>query len=176
MRGGCLRPDGPRLALFPNLARVVAQTRLALRALLLRQTKVDEHAVLSGRVVQEVGGLDIPVEDIVLVRALEGREEGPQVDPDVRDGHVAKVRAEVGVAEIREDGDDLVGVAEGRDEGADGGAAAQVVEELQLVEDARGRRCDVDLLYGDVASAFSRGVMGGVALEGRSGPFRGFGL
>jgi hypothetical protein len=43
------------------------------------------------------------------------------------------------VAEVREDGDDLVGVPEGGDEGADGGAVPQIVEEVKLVEYARRR-------------------------------------
>lgn len=79
----------------------------------------------------------------------EGGEEGAQVDDHVGHLHVAEVVPEVLVAEVGEDDDDLVRRAEGRDQGADGGAAAQVVEELNLVQDAHRGGRDVDLLDGD---------------------------
>lgn len=52
------------------------------------------------------------------------------------------------MAEVWEDDNDLVGVAEGGDQGADCGTVAQVVEELDLVEDSLGGRGHVDLLDG----------------------------
>jgi len=83
------------------------------------------------------------------VDRIESCEEGPEIDANIRNGHLAEVLAEVGVLEVREDGDDLVGMSVGGDEGADRVAAAEVVEKVQLVEDARGAAGDVDLLYGD---------------------------
>lgn len=41
------------------------------------------------------------------------------------------------VAEVGENGDDLIGTSEGGDQGADGGAVAQVMKQLELVEDSR---------------------------------------
>ena len=115
---------GPRLAGDARLGAaaadggaLVAEAGPRLGALALGEAKVDEHAAPAGRLVEEVGGLDVAVEDAVLVDGLEGGEEGAQVDGRVPDGHVAEVVAEIGVAEVREDGDDLVGVAEGGDEG-----------------------------------------------------------
>lgn len=55
------------------------------------------------------------------------------------------------MAEVGEDGNDLICASKGRDEGTDGRAVAQVMKQLELVEDARGRGRDVDLLDGDKA-------------------------
>jgi hypothetical protein len=134
---------------FAGLAGFVAQARLGVGALPLGQTKVDQDAVLGRRVVEKVGGLDVAVQDLVLVHALERQEQGPQVDGNVRYRHVTEVASKVPVSEIGQDGDDLVGVSKGRDERTDRGALAQVVQQLELVEDARRAGCDIDLLDGD---------------------------
>lgn len=65
---------------------------------------------------------------------IESCEEGPEIDANVGNGHLAEVLAEVGVLEVGKDCDNLVGMSVGGDEGADRVAAAEVVEKVQLVE------------------------------------------
>lgn len=77
------------------------------------------------------------------------------------------------MAEVGQDGDDLIGGAESGDQRADGRALAQVVKQLELVEDTSRAGCDVDLLNGDVARFTTRRASRGVAglgLEGRRRP------
>lgn len=85
----------------------------------------------------------------MFVHGGQRREEATQVDNDIRNRHLAKVLAEVGMAEVRQDSDDLVGVSEGSDERTDGRAVAEVVEKLELIEDSCRRGGDVNLLDGD---------------------------
>lgn len=54
------------------------------------------------------------------------------------------------MAEVGQDGQYLVGGAEGGDQGTDGRTVLEVVEELELVQDALRRGGNVDLLDGDV--------------------------
>ena len=102
-------------------------------ALALRKTEVDEHAPLAVDVIQEVGRLDVPVHDAFPVHGVEGGEEGGEVGLHVPGVHPAEVLAEVLVLVVGEDGDDLVLVAEGGNEGAYRAGVAKVVEELELV-------------------------------------------
>lgn len=89
----------------------------------------------------------------MLVDSLEGGEQAAEVDGHVRDLHLAEVIAEVLVAEVGQYSDDLIRGPEGCDQGADGGTVSQVVEKLELVEDAVGARGDIDLFDGDVSGA-----------------------
>lgn len=166
-----------------ELGAVVGAARAggAVGALALGQAKVHQHPAPAADVVQEVRRLDVAVQDAVGVHGGQGGEQRAEVHPHVRHGEVAEVLAEVDVAEVRQHRDHLVLVPEGGDERADGVAAAQVVEQLELVLDPVRRRGDVDLLDRHVLRASSRGERTGgrgrgVArsplLEGRGGPFR----
>lgn len=137
--------------MFAHFPALVTETGLVIGTFSFGETKIDEHAALGGGIIEEVSGLDISVEDLVVVYALESGKELAEVYRDLGNGHVAEVGAEIPVTKVREDGDDLVGVPEGGDQGADGGALAEVVEELELVEDSGRAGGDVDLLDGDVS-------------------------
>ena len=127
----------------------MAVAGLGVLALSLRKTKVHKDTPLRGGVVEEVCRLDISMYDMVSVNSGQCREERAEVDGHVGDGHVPEVVPEVVVAEVGEDGDDLICAPEGGDQGTDGGAVPQVMEQLELVEDSRGGGGDVDLLDGD---------------------------
>lgn len=161
------------LLLSADVLRFVAEAGFALRPLALSQAEVDQHAGLRRRVVEKVGRFYVAVQDLVGVTALERGEERPQIDADVRYRHVAEVGPEVGVSEVGQDGDDLVRVPEGRDQGADRGAVPQVLEQVELVEDAAWGGRDVDLLDGDVARPSSLRLLGiRVPADGWWRPFR----
>lgn len=110
------------------------------------KSKIDEDAAFLGWFVEEVGGFDVAVENAFLVDCCQGSEDGAEVDLAVCNGHLAEVFPEIGMLEIWQHSNDLVGAAHGGDEWADGGAISQVFEKVELVEDAGGRGCDVDLL------------------------------
>lgn len=55
------------------------------------EAEVDEDAVAGFGVVEEVGGFDVAVEDVVFVDGSEAAEEGAEVVPHLGDGHVAVV-------------------------------------------------------------------------------------
>lgn len=102
-------------AVAPGGRILMAEAGFAFGPLTLGKTKVDENTAPGGGVVEKVCGFDVTVKDLVAVDALESSEEGPQVDGDIRRCHLAKVFAEVGMAEVRKDGNNLVGLAEGGD-------------------------------------------------------------
>lgn len=137
-------------SLAADVAQFMTQAGFGVGAFPLGEAEINEHAALGDGVVEEVRRFDVAVDDMVFVDEGEGGEEGAQVNGHVDDVHLAEVVAEVVVGKVREDGDDLIGAPEGGDEGADGGAVPQIVQEFQLVEDAGGGRGDVDLLDGDV--------------------------
>lgn len=116
--------------------------------------------MLRGRIVEEVCGLDIAVEDLVGMAAVKRREQRTQINRNIWDGHVPEVAPEIAMAEIGQDGNNLVGVPKSGDEGAHGGAVSQVIEEVELVEDARGGRSYINLLDGDIATLATRGAIG----------------
>lgn len=121
----------------------------------LGQAKVDENTPLSCGRVEEVCRLDVTVDDLVFVDGADGGEELVKVDTHVVDGHVTEVVAEVAVLEVWQDGNDLILMAKGSDERTDVLRVAKVMQKLELVEDAHWRRGDVDLLDGNIASAWS---------------------
>lgn len=129
---------------------IMAEAWLGVDTFPLGKAKVDENATTGSGVVEEIGGLDIAVDDVCVVGKLQGGEETAQIDGHVGGVHAAEVVTEIIVAKVGKDGDDLVGAAEGGDEGTHGRAVFEVVEKFQLVEDALRRGCDVDLLDGDV--------------------------
>lgn len=90
--------------------------------------------MLSGRVVQEIGRFDVPVEDMMVMNASERREEGAEVYRDVGNRHVSKVGPEIAMAKVGEYGNHLIGMPESRNEWADGGTLSEVVKKLKLVE------------------------------------------
>lgn len=137
--------------MFARFPTLVTETGFVIRTFSFGETKIDEDAPLGGRIVEEVGGLDISVENFVVVYTLESGEKLAKVYRDLRNGHVAEIGAEIPVTKVWEDGDDLVGVSEGGDQGAYRRALAEVVEELELVEDSGRAGGDVDLLDGDVS-------------------------
>lgn len=146
--------------MFARIPRLVAQTWLALRAFPFCKTKVYKNASLSGRIVKEIGRFDISVENLVIVYTLQSREECPQVNGDIRDCHVPEVRSEVTMAEVWQYSNDLIGMAKGGDQGADGSALAEVVEEFEFIENTRWTGCNVDLFDGDISRFSSRAVCG----------------
>ena len=89
-----------------------AEAALAVGVVGLGEAEVDEDALLARVVVEEVGGFDVAVEDAGFVDAVEGGEEAVEVVSHVADEEVAVVEAEVEMAVVGEDGDDLVEVAE----------------------------------------------------------------
>lgn len=117
----------------------------------LCKTKVYKNTALCRGVVEEVRGFDISMYDMVSVNSGQGGKEGAEIGSHVGDGHVPEIVSEVMVAEVGENGDDLIGTSEGGDQGAHGGAVAQVMKQLELVEDSRRGRGDVDLFDGDKA-------------------------
>lgn len=93
-----------------------------------------------------------------------------EVQLHVRDRERAEVFAEVNVLEVGEYGDDLVSVAEGGDEWDDRGVPSKVMEERELVLDARGRGGDVDFLDSDeFGFADGAGGVGAVVPTGGGG-------
>lgn len=124
--------------MLAGFARLVAQTGFRLGAFPLRKAEINQNTMLRSRIVEEVGRLDVAMQDLVVVHAFERAEQGPQVDGHVRHSHVPEVATEVSVAKVRQDGHDLVIVAEGCDKGADRGALAKIIQQFQLVEDACG--------------------------------------
>lgn len=121
----------------------------------LGQTKVNKNTFLGGGRVEEVCGFDVAVNDLVLVDGADGSEELVKVDTHVVNGHFAKVVPEVAMLEVWQDGYDLVLVTESGDERTDILRVAKVVQQFELVEDAHGRRGDINFLDGDVASAWA---------------------
>lgn len=132
---------------------VMADAWLGVGAFALGEAKVNKHAAAGLGVVEKVGGLDVTVDDACLVGGFQSGEKAAHVDGHVLGSHGAEVVAKVVVAEVREDGDDLIGAAKSGDQRADSGTVFQVVEEFELVENALGRRSHVDLLDGDVSGA-----------------------
>lgn len=58
---------------------------------LLREPVVAQYASPRERVVEEVGGLDVPVDDVGLVSRGEGAEEGGKVGAEEGEGRAAVV-------------------------------------------------------------------------------------
>lgn len=150
VRGPRVGSDAGLHAAFALVGVLLTETRFGIGAFAFRQPEVDEHAALLVGLVEEVRGLDVAVDDALEMHGGQGLEERAEVDLHLRDRHLTEVLAEVRVPEVGEHGDDLVCRAERRDERTDRVEAAEVVEELQLVEDARGTAGDVDLLDGHV--------------------------
>ena len=86
------------------------------------------------------------MEDTFLVHMRESSEEAAKVYLAIIDRHLSEVFPEIGMFEVWEDRNDLVGTTYGCDEGSYCFAIAQVFEEVEFVEDAGWRGCDVDLL------------------------------
>lgn len=143
--------DGLFQALPPDVRLFMAEAGFGVLALPLCEAKVHEDTALCGGVVEEVCGLDVAMYDTVLVNSCQRREERAEVDGHVGYGHVPEIVSEIMVAEVGEDGDDLICASKGSDQGADGGAVSQVVKQLELVEDPGGGGGHVDLLDGDKA-------------------------
>lgn len=78
------------------------------------------------------------MEDPGAVDGMQGREEGVEVVTHVADEKFAIVQAEVEVAEVGEDCNDLVELAEGGEEGTDVRRGAEGVEDFELVLDSEG--------------------------------------
>lgn len=131
--------DSVPQALATNSVVLMAEARLCLLTLTLCQTKIYQHPTLRRGVVEKICGLDVSMYNVVGMNCRKGSEEGPEIDGHVGDCHIAEVVAEVVVGKVGQDGDNLVGGAEGGNQGANGRAVAEVVEELELVEDASGR-------------------------------------
>ena len=69
-------------------------------ALALGQPEIDEDAARVRGRVQEVGGLDVAVQDVVVVHGAQRGEERVEVVSHLGDGEVAEVLAEVAVLEV----------------------------------------------------------------------------
>lgn len=141
------------LSRFPVL---MTQARLAIRAFSLSETKVYQHTVLCRRIIEEVCWFNISMQNMVFVYALQRREQRAKVDGNIRYCHVPKICSEVTVAKVRQYGDYLIGGAEGRDQRTDRRALAQIVQQLQLVQDTGRARCDIDLFYRDISCLLFR--------------------
>ena len=105
-------------------------------SLLLCQTEVDKYAMSFGVVVQEVCRLDVSVKDAGFVHPCQPTKQASKIQSHVIGEEVSVVEAEVEVSEVGEDSDNLVLVSECSKEWTDVGRCAQLVEELELVEDA----------------------------------------
>ena len=127
-------------------------------ALAFGKSKVNEHAPRVFRFIEEVGRLDVAVQNPAVVDGREGREEAVEVRAHAGDGHAAEVVPEVAVLKVGENSDHLVMMPEGSDEGADRFAAAEVVEQVEFVEDSEGAACYVYFLDGDVAGGLLFGL------------------
>jgi hypothetical protein len=125
--------------------------------LTFRKAKVDEDSTRQGGIVEEVGRLDIAVDDLLCVYCSQCSEETPEVESHLGDFHVAVVVAEIGMLKVGQHRNDLVQVAEGGDERTYRVGVPQVVEQLELVEYAYGTAGDIDLLDGDVVGS-ARGL------------------
>jgi hypothetical protein len=132
-------------------------------ALTFGKTEIDEDASVLNRVVQEICGLDIAVEDAARVDGLQAGEKAAKVEPHTADGHVTEVVSKILVLKIGEDGDDLVLMSKGRDERADGVGVAEVMKQFELIEYAHRTARHVYLLDGNVSWS--------VGLSGTSGTF-----
>ena len=55
------------------------------------KAKVDEDTVAGGGVIEEVGGFDVPVEDVVFVDGLKGGEKGSEIVTHLGNRHMAIV-------------------------------------------------------------------------------------
>ena len=86
------------------------------------------------------------MKNALLVNMGESSEQAAEVYLAIIDRHLSEVFPEIGMLEVWQDGNDLVGAAHGCDEGSDCFAVAEVFEEVKLVEDTGWGGCDVDLL------------------------------
>jgi hypothetical protein len=100
------------------------------------EAEIDEHAASLGVVVEEVCGLDIAVEDAGAVDRVEGGEKRTEVVAHVGDEEVTVIKAEVEVAEVREDGYDLIEMSKSCQEGTDMRRRTEGVQDFELVLDA----------------------------------------
>ena len=105
-----------------------AVTSMPIGALTFGKAEIDKYASVLSRVVEEICGLDIAVEDAASVDCLQTGEKAAKVKPHTADGHVAEVVSKVLMLEVGEDGDDLVLVSKGSDERADGVGVAEVMK------------------------------------------------
>ena len=129
----CERGEVPVLS---DVATFEAEAGLPVCALLLGEAEVYEDAASFVVVVEEVGGFDISVEDAGAVDGVKGGEERVEIITHLGDEEVAVVEAEVQVAEIRENGYDLVVMSEGREQRADVRRGAESMENFELVLNA----------------------------------------
>jgi hypothetical protein len=137
--------------------RKMASAVMPVSALTFGETKVNENTTRQGGIVEEVGRLDIAVDNLLCVYCSQRGEEAPEVESHLGDLHVTVVVSEVGVLEVGQHSNDLVKATEGGDQRTYRVGVSQVVEQLELVEYAYGTAGDIDLLDGDVVGS-ARGV------------------
>ena len=101
-----------------------ATQTLASEVFMLCQAKVDEDAPPAVVIEKEVCWLYVSVDDVEAVDGSKALEERAEVDLHIFGQHVAEELAKVLMPVERQDGDDLVFVAEGGDERTDGFAAS----------------------------------------------------
>lgn len=130
------------------LVRQMASTRMPVGAFPLRQAKVDEDTTALGGIVEKVCWLDVAMDDPLGMHRPQSSEQAAEVEAHLGNLHVAVVVAEVVVLEVGQHSHHLVQMAEGGDERTHRVGIPQVVEQLELVEDANGTAGDVDLLDG----------------------------
>lgn len=86
------------------------------------------------------------MQDPTLMHSRQCRKQAAEINLTIRNRHLPEIFAEIGMLEVWQHRNDLVSVPHGCDEWADGGAAAEVVEEVEFVEDAGWGGGDIYLL------------------------------
>ncbi len=87
---------------FVTLSRIeLAYARKKICTLPLGKAEVNEHTTFAVSVVEEIGGFNVPMEDVVFMDRGESCEQGAEVASHVRYAEVTEVSAEVGVPEVR---------------------------------------------------------------------------
>jgi len=69
--------------MLSDLSGLMAKTRLGIRPFPLGKTKIDKNTALCTWVVQEIGRLDVSVENLVIMNTFQGGEELSKVNRDL---------------------------------------------------------------------------------------------
>lgn len=130
-----------------------AGTLVPVRSLTLSKTKIYKDPAGLLRIIEKIGGLDVAMEDLLLVDRCQCEKETLEVETHLWDLHVAVVLAEVAMLEIWQDGNNLIEMTKGSDQRTHRIGSLQIVEQIEFVEDTHGTARHVNLLDGDIVRA-----------------------